>query len=111
MHEPRPDPEAYFKRVRDVREARLAKTADRLRALSATDLVELANRQVDDERRFLEEVMDGKWDRVDRVGIREDFDEFFEVMEAELTERGIPVPARHQEDLESAPAPGWPGAP
>lgn len=111
LHEPRPDPEAYFKRVRDARQARRDKAADKLRALDNAELVELATRQVGEERRFLEEVMDGKWDREDRVDIRNDFDEFFEVMEAELTERGIPVPARHQENLESAPAPGWPGAP
>ena len=109
LHEPRPDPEAYFKRVREARQASQDKLADKLRALSDTELVELADRQVEGERRFLQEIMDGKWDREDRVGIREDFDEFFEIMEADLAERGIPAPPRHMEDLESAPAPGWPG--
>ncbi len=104
QHEPRPDPDAYFARLRAEREAREAKLRASFDALDDDALTALVREKFEEERVFRAEVGRGEWDAVDQRDIAADFRDWLFLAEWALIDRGLEMPARGEAGADT-PAP------
>lgn len=90
QYDRRPSIQEVIARERDLKQARVDAFKNHLRAMSDEELIALVQKRVEQERKFYEDVEDGKWDLQDQSDIRWDYTQFFWYAGDEMAERGLP---------------------